>query len=317
MTTSGVVTFNRTRNEIIHQAGRKVGAWAAGETVGAQAITDFAEALNIMVKHWQGQGIHIWRTTEAALFLQSGQVRYSLGTTSSDHATESFTGTTVSANVASGETIISVTSTTGISASDVIGVQLDDGTMQWTTVNGAPTGSSVTLTDALTDSASDGNVVVAYTSALVRPLKVLSARRYNFDSAIDVPMFEMDRMEYQEMPNKTSASSVNGYYYDRRGGANSLGLFYVWPKPSSVDDCIKMTVARQIEDFTVAGDNADVPTEWLKALVDGLAFEMATEFNVPPGKYSMLEKRAAQSLAEATWGEEEITTVEFVPARYR
>lgn len=314
MTTSGVTTFNRTRNEIIHQAGRKVGAWAAGETIGAQAVTDFAEALNILVKHWQGQGIHIWRTTEAVLFLQLDQVRYSLGTASTDHATESFVETTISADEASGQTTISLTDTTNITNADVIGIQLDDGTMHWSTVT-SHTSTTALIALALTDSAAAGNLVVTYTSALVRPLKIISARRFNFDSDIDTPMQELDRLEYQELPNKASTAPVTGYYYDRRGGANALGLFYAWPQPASVTDCIKMTVARPIQDFAAAGDNADVPTEWLKALVDNLALEMAPEFDVPPNKYAMLEKRAAMSLAEVTWSEEELTTVEFVPAR--
>jgi len=316
MTTSGVYTFNRTRNEIIHQAGRKVGAWAAGETVGAQAITDFAETLNIMVKHWQGQGIHIWRTTEAVLFLQLDQVRYSLGSASTDHATESFVETSISADEALGQTVISLTSTSGMTANDAIGIQLDDGTLQWTTISvvGA---STVTVNAALTDSASAGNLVVTYTTALVRPLKVLSARRFNFNSDIDTPMFEMDRIEYQELPNKTATGNVNGYYYDRRGGANTLGLLYVWPQPSSIDECVKMTIARPIQDFNAAGDNADVPTEWLQALIWNLAEQMAPEFDVPPNKFSMIQVMATKYLAEVTWSEEENTSLTFEPARRR
>lgn len=189
--------------------------------------------------------------------------------------------------------------------------------MHWTTVNGAPAGSTVTITTGLASAAAIGNRVVAYTTQLVRPLKILSARRFNFDSDIDTPLQEFDRIEYQELPNKTSGGSVNGFYYDRRGGANAFGILYAWPRPDSVNDCIKMTVARPIQDFSVAGDNADAPTEWLKTLIDNLALEMAVEFDVPPAKYDMLEKRAAKSLAEVTWSEDELTTVEFAPARRR
>lgn len=314
MSTSGVVTFNLTRNEVIHQAGRKVGAWAAGETVGPQAVTDFAEALNVMVKHWQGQGIQIWRTTEAVLFLQTDQARYSIGTASTDHATESFVETTISADEASGQTTISLTDTTSITAADVIGIQLDDGTLHWSTVT-SKTSTTVLIPSALADSASAGNLVVTYTTALVRPLKILSARRFNFDSDIETPVQLMDRLEYMEMPNKTTGAAVNGIFYDRRGGANSLGLLYAWPTPDSINDCLTMTVARPIQDFTVAGDNADVPTEWLQTLIWNLAEQMAPEFDVPPNKFSMIEKMAAKYLAEVTWSEDELTAVEFQPAR--
>ncbi len=317
MTTSGVVTFNRTRNEIIHHAGRKVGAWAAGETVGAQAVADFAEALNIMVKHWQGQGIQIWRTTEAVLFLAVDQASYSLGSTATDHSTESFVETALATAEAASSTSLGVSSIVGISSGDQIGIELDDGTMHWTTVNGAPAGSTVVITTGLASAAAIGNRVVTYTTQLVRPLQIISARRYNFDSAIDTPVDVQDRIEYQELPNKTSGGPVNGIYYDRRGGANGLGLLYAWPRPDSVNDCIKMTVARPIQDFTVAGDNADVPTEWLQALIWNLALQMAPEFDVPPNKFSMIEKMADKYIAEVTWSEGELTTVEFMPARRR
>lgn len=316
MTTSGVYTFNRTRNEIIHQAGRKVGAWAAGETVGAQAMTDFAEALNIMVKHWQGQGIQIWRTTQAALFLQKSQAAYSIGSTSTDHATESFYETTISAAEASGQTTISVTDTTNIAAADYIGIELDSGSFHWSTVT-SKTSTTVLIPSALASAAVAGNRVVTYTTPLVRPLRILGAQRFNFDSDIATPVQPLDRLEYMDMPNKTTGGPVNGIYYDRRGGANALGLLYAWPQPDSINDYLTMTVARPIQDFTAAGDNADVPTEWLKALIDNLALEMAPEFDVPPNKYAMLENRAAKSLAEVTWSEDELTMVEFVPSRRR
>lgn len=313
MTTSGISTFTRNRDQIIAAAARKCGAIAAGETPDADLISDFAEALNAMVKQWQGTGIHIWRTTEATLFLQLDQVRYTLSSTSTDHATESFVETAIGADEASGQTALTVDSITGISSGDYVGVQLDDGTMHWTTVNGAPSGTTVTLTVALTDSAADGNLVVAYTTKLVRPLKVLSARRYNFSSLIDTPMVEMDRIEYQELPNKTVEGTVTGFFYDRRGGANASGLFYTWPETSAVDDAIKMTVARPIQDFNAAGDDPDLPQEWIQALISNLAVTMADEYDIPPVKYARLEKRAAIDLAEVTWGEEELTEVQFIP----
>lgn len=315
MTTSGVVTFNRTRNEIIHQAGRKVGAWAAGETVNAQAMTDFAESLNIMVKHWQGQGIQIWRTTQAALFLQKSQAAYSIGSTSTDHATESFVETSLGTAEAASSTSLGVSSITGISNGDYIGVELDSGSFHWTTVNGVPSGTTVVITSGLASAAAVGNRVVTYTTSLVRPLKVFGAQRFNFDSDLATPLQEFDRLEYMDMPNKTTGGPINAWYYERRGGANTLGLLYAWPQPDSINDYVTMTVARPIQDFTVAGDNADVPTEWLQTLIFNLALVMAPEYDVPPAKFNMIKEFAGQYLAEVTWSEDELTTVEFIPAR--
>lgn len=311
MSTSGTATFARNRDQLIKSALRKIGAFEAGETPDAESVNDASDALNTMLKHWQGQGVQIYKTVEAILFPQVAQTRYSIGVTSTDHATESWVETELTVAAANGAATVTVDSVTGIATTYKIGVELDDGTMHWTTVNGAPAGQVVTLTAVLTDDAAIGNRVIAYQTSLVRPLKILSARSYNFDSAIDTPVEEMDRIEYQEMPNKTASGSVNGYYYDRR--TNSLGYLYLWPAPDTIDNAIKMTVAKPIEDFSAAGNDADLPQEWIRAIEWGLADEIAEEYDVPEPKRSRIASRAAQYLNEANWWERELLTIEFVP----
>jgi hypothetical protein len=313
MATSGTSVYERTRDELIGRALRIVGAFEAGETPDAASVNDAGTALNSLIKHWQGNGINIWSTQEAIVFLQIGQRQYTLSSTSTDHATASYVDTTLSADVATGASTITVESVTGIATTYHIGVQLDDGTLQWTTVNGAPVGTTVTLTAVLTDSASAGNLVVCYQTKLVRPLRIISARRYNFASGIETPLDVMDRIEYEELPNKGSESTVNGLYYDRRGGANSSGLLKTWPTPMTVDEALKVTVARPIEIFSTAGNNPDLPEEWMRTIEWGLADEIADEYDVPEPKRSRIEKRAASFLNDVTWWERELTEVQFAP----
>ncbi|WP_441235661.1 hypothetical protein [Bradyrhizobium sp. 930_D9_N1_4] len=311
MSTSGTTTFSRNRDQLIKSALRKVGAFESGETPDSESMNDAAEALNTMVKHWQGSGIQIWKTMESILFPQISQVRYSIGSSSTDHATESWVETAITTAAEAGVTSIILDSVTGIATTYQIGIQLDDGTFQWTTVNGAPSGTTVTLATVLTDSAAVGNLVVSYQTSLVRPLRVIDARRYNFTSAIDVPLGEMDRLEYQDMPNKTSTGAVNSFYYDRR--ETGAGYLYVWPAPATTGEGIKMTIAKPIEDFTAGGDDADLPQEWIRAIEWGLADEIADEYDVPEPKRSRIERRAAQYLQEANWWESELLSLEFVP----
>lgn len=314
MTTSGTTSFTRNRDQLIESALRKINAFDSGETPDSDSVDDASDTLNALVKHWQGSGIHIWRTTEAILFPQLSQVRYVLGA-STDHATESYVETALTSAAALGAGTVVLNSVTGVATTYKIGVQLDTGTIQWTTVNGAPSGSTVTLTAVLTDSAALGNRVLVYQTDLVRPLKILDARRYNFDSAIDVPLQEMDRIEYQEMPNKTSTGAVNSFYYDRRGGANSTGYLYLWPSPATVDEAIKLTVARPIEIFSAAGSDADFPQEWTQAIVWNLADQLADDYDVPEPKRTRIERKAAQYLAEVNWNEKELVSFELVPDR--
>jgi hypothetical protein len=313
MSTSGTATFSRNRDQLIASALRKINAFEQGETPDAAAVSEASEALNAMVKHWQGSGIEIWTTQEAILFPVASQSRYVLGS-GSDRALGPYVQTAITTDAATGASTIIVDSVADIATTYTIGVMLDDDTIQWTTVNGAPSGTTVTLTAALTDDASAGNpVFVSPTSALTRPLKIISARSHNLASGIDTPIDEMDRVEYQEMPNKASEGSINGFYYDRRGGAAQTGLLYLWQTPADASEAVKMTVARPIEDFNVAGNDADLPQEWIRAIEWGLADELADEYDVPEPKRTRIERRAAQFLAEANWGERELLSIQFVP----
>jgi len=314
MATSGTSSYTRNRDQIIKAAARKIGAIEAGETPDSEMVTDFAEALNAWVKHQQSLGNYIWQTVEATLFLQQDQTRYVLGAT--DHATESYVSTTLSAAALSGATSLSITSATGMSASDNVGIVLDDGSIHWTTISGAPS-TTLTIASGLASAAASGNLVFAYTTRIVRPLKILAARRYNFASAIDTPIDVEDRETYFDLPNKTNTGVPNLIFYDRRGGANSTGLLYTWQPQEVITEAIKFTWARPIQIFNVAGDDQDFPDEWVQTLQFNLALVMAPEFNVPEMKLARIEKMAAQYLADVTWNERELGSVSFVPDMMR
>lgn len=232
MSTSGLAVFSRNRDQLIASALRKISVTESGETPDSSMVSEASDALNAMVKHWQANGIHIWRMAEATITLVVGQTSYALGT---DPAT--------------------------------------------------------------------------------KPLKIISARRFNTTSLIDVPLEEMDRVEYQEMPNKTSTGAANSFFYDRRAAVISTGLFYVWPSPENTDEIIKYTYARPIQDFNAAGDAADFPLEWTRAVEWGLADELADEYDVPEPKRTRIERRAAQYLNEVNWWETEEVSIQFVPDR--
>jgi hypothetical protein len=310
MSTSGTSTYSRNRDQIIKAAARKVGAIEAGETPDSEVVTDFTEALNAWVKHEQGRGNLIWTTAEATLFLQADQTRYVLGAT--DHATESFVQTTLSAAGASGATSVSITSASGMSASDNVGVVLADGSIHWTTISGAPS-TTLTIASGLASAASSGALVFAYTTRIVRPLRIMSARRYNFASAIDTPIAVEDRDTYFDLPNKTGAGMPNLIFYDRRGGANSTGLLHTWQPLETVTEAIKFTWARPIQIFGAASDDQDFPDEWVQTLIFNLAVVMAPEFNVPEQRLARLQNMADKYLAEMTWNEAELGGFSMIP----
>lgn len=296
MTTSGTATFNLNTNQIVTIALRKIGAIEAGETPGYQTVKDATDQLNMLVKALNATGLHIWTETEATLFLQPNQYSYTLGSGSTDHATESYTATTLSAAAAAGATSISVTSTTGFGNTYSVGVVLDDGTISWGTQSGAASGTIITLTSGLSGAAASGSAVYVYQSDIIRPLRVVSARRYNFASAIDTPMMLYSRIDYRNMPNKTNTGIPTISFYDPKGGANTQGVMWLWPSPPDVTNAVKFTWWRPVQDFTASSNTPDLPQEWLDALVWNLAYKMAPEYDAPPNRYEMLKEQAATSL---------------------
>lgn len=67
--------------------------------------------------------------------------------------------TTLAVAASTSDASVTVTSATGITNGDVIGILLDNGKTHWTTVNGAPSGAVVTLTAAMPSAAAIGKSV--------------------------------------------------------------------------------------------------------------------------------------------------------------
>lgn len=305
MTTSNSSDFNRTRDEIIKAAYRKIGAIRANETPNAKLITDGAEALNAMVKHWQGRGIHVWTVSEATLFPQPGQIRYTISDASgSDHVTQSFVSTAVRIEAALGSTVISVDSIDGFSDGDFIGIVVDDGSVHWTTINGAPAALNITITTGIDDSAGVGNKIYAYTSKIVRPLKIVDARWVDAGTGYETPTINMmARLDYRRLPNKEQPGAVTNAFYDPQLSAGFLNLWHV---PSAFDGYINFTWHRPIQDFDAAGDNPDLPQEWLRTLIWNLAMEVGPEFDIPEQKWNRVVAMATTSLDDMEgWDREE------------
>ena len=300
MTTSGNVSFNLNTNQIVRTSLRKIGAISAGETPDNQTVQDCTDQLNMLVKALAATGLHVWTETEATLFLQPDQIAYTLGGTTTDHATESYTATTTTAAALSGATTITVEDTDGFGAGYQVGVVVDDGTISWSLQSGAASGSTITLATPLTDAAPSGATVFVYETGIVRPLRVVSGRRYAFSgtptTGISTQMIPFSRIDYRNQPNKESPGTITQYFYDPRGGANTQGIMYVWPAPPDVTNAMKFTWWRPIQDFSTSADTPDLPQEWLDCLIWNLAYKMAPEYDTPPQRYNMLKEQAAGSL---------------------
>jgi hypothetical protein len=312
MATSNSTDFSQNRDQIITRSLRILNVIADGETPSSEMVSNCSVALNAMIKTWVTKGVSLWVTDEAVLHLTKGQVKYDLGSTSADHATRDADAvkTELSADAVAGATSLSVDSITDISNGDEIGVELDDGTIHWTTVNGAPSGSTVVITAGLASAAATDNHVYVYTTDLPRPLRVWNPRRRGADGN-DVPIISVSRNEYFETPNKTAEGKSTMVYYDPQ---LTLGELYLWQAPDDVQDRILFSASFHYEDFDAAANDPHFPQEWINPITWCLAEELATEYSVPEAIWRRVQLKSAQYKVDVLGFDQEPESVYFSPA---
>lgn len=299
--------------DIIKASLRAIRALGEDEEPNDSALTNGAEALNFMVMQWKGSadfapGLKMWSRKRGYVFLQKNQGSYSLGP-SGDNATLSYNSTTISANEAAAQTVLSVTTSTGMVASDTIGIQLNSGAIQWTTVSTTAVGT-VTVNAALTGAADAGNRVFWYTTKLIRPLSIVTAVLRD-TSVVDSPMQPMDVYEYEQNGNKTTDGTPSKYFYEPQ---LTNGVLYLNFEPDDVTKVIRIVFLADIELFDVYGDTPDYPTVWYNALKWGLAKQLAPENG--SGLWSDLhETNYVDALSIARNSDPDTTTMYFEPGR--
>lgn len=263
-----------TRNEIIEGALELIGVKPANEDAQAADVITAANALNTMVKAWGAKGLHLFSREDATLFLQPGQVTYQLGSTTTDHATENFTGTTLSAAAVATDTVLNLTSSTGMAVNDIIGVKLDTGFVHWSTVTVV---APVTIATQMPSNAASGNTVYFYTTDIGKPLRVPSARRQTgvAPNAQEIEMVVLSHSDYENLPNKTTTGTPVQFYYDPQ---QIFGRVNVWPAPTSVDTLINMTIWKELNVYTTAADQGVFPSEWGEALIYNLAIRLGPRY---------------------------------------
>jgi hypothetical protein len=290
MATSGSVNFSTSRDEVIKYAYLNVGGIASGGTPTATQVTDAAFLLNGIVKMWQTEGMPLWALKTGYIFPIHDTNQVLLGS-GGGKASHSYVQTTIDGDEASGQTVITVSSATGISNTDIIGIEQDDGTIHWTTVSGAPSGDDITLAAALSDEASDGNYVYAYatTAQIHRPLRIIHAYSYDFGSNVSQPLTLVSSTDHFDLGDKETESYPLQFAYQP---TLTTGIFRFWPRFQNGDKFIVIYFQRPFEDFDAAGDEPDFPQEWFLPLTWMLSWALGPSHGIPIDERVMWYKEA-------------------------
>lgn len=317
MSTSGTVTFSVTEADVIKDALIEIGYLDSAETPDASDIVRARFKLNLIVKQWTSQldfapGLKMWTRRRAYLFLQDGQVSYSLGP-SGDHATETYVQTTLSTDEATSSTAIGLTAFSGMSASDNIGIVLNDGTIHWTTISGSP-GSTTTIATGLASAASAGNVVFTYTTKMRRPFEIVTAVRRDIegnDSPVDP---NLSLQEYESIYSKTSEGSPCRLYFEAQ---RTNAKVYLDCAPEDTTEVVRMVYLSYIEDFSSQADDAEFPAEWSRPLCLQLANDCSRPFGRGDPKPSLkTDLQEALAMARKAYPETVVLDYQSCPDEY-
>lgn len=315
MATSGSVNLTVTRDDIISEALQVIGVLEEGGTPNANQLSDSARSLNILAKSWMADGLHLWKNRAIVVFPVATQSRYVLKPSGGDRACylDDYVKTEIATAASSGATSISVDSITDMAASDVIGVEQDDGTIHWTTISGSPSGTTITLASGLTDEAAVDNNVYTYTTAITwKPLQVPHAYTRTDDN-IDIPVIIISKDEYSDLSSKSTATGrINQIYIDPQRDSLEIN---VWPVPSTsdVDKVLVLWAQMPFEDFDAASDEMDFPLEWGRALVWSLAADLAFKYGIEYKRAITLQQKATVIKENVMQFDQEMTSLFIIP----
>lgn len=288
MSTSGSWDYSLTAADIIKAAYEDLGVIAPGATVSSANSVMALTRLNLLVKQYQGHsdgspGVKIHTRQRITLMLAKGQQSYLIGPGATDaRASTSVGRTTLSAAEALGQTTISITSNTDatsypgstltMAAADIVGIQLDDGTLQWSTISGTPS-STMVVANALTGAAASGNRVYWFTARAQRFPILETALLRNADMS-DTPLGVYTEVSQYEF-------GVASKYADGDPTAMLVEPLRIQTRitfdtqPTDLSKTVVLTVLYPAEDYDATTDDIAYPQEALRFLSWELAFALS------------------------------------------
>ena len=296
MATSGSTDYEITGTLLIKNALIDAGIIRDDQSVPTEMETFALYRLNLLLKSYQAVGLHLWRTKNLSLILEDGKSDYTLGT-GGDRWTETLVSTTLGAAEAAAQTVLTVTSSTGMTASDVVGIELDDGTMDWTTIVSVDSATQITVTTGLTSVAASSNVVYAYTSLAPQPLKVHEAYLVQKNTAEShIPLHIIPNAEYMTLPNKTTEGVPVQIQFRPERTTSELR---VWPLSDDNTSYIVMTVELPLEDMDSLSDTLGMPGYWMEAIHSELTYQMGKSYGAPRESVRMFKQDSMMAKEDA------------------
>lgn len=326
--------YSLTRNDIVTEALELLGALAEGETPSSAQITSLSRTLNMLLKHWQSQGVNFYAVRETFLFLFDGVFKYDQldfnGTTGLDvdrkhvyvadyqkiaFAESSTTEVIVNESFLLGSPVASAVAT------DVLGIPLEDGTMHWAEITAVGTSGSFSksytfaghaLSSATApDTTKDLIVAITYPG---RPIKITDAYLRHIYDDVDRQIDIISTKDWAMQPTKFGTSTgVNQVYYNRK---TTLGDLRTWGAIDSPYYALGLFVQVPLTDIEsdIALNSAyGIPQEYFLAFSYSLAAAVAPKYGVPPDVLNTIRSLARTYCEEVFTYDTEGTSIRYEP----
>jgi len=290
MATSGSTDFSVTRDGIITEALEQLGVIDIGGTPSTSQLTSCSTTLNLWLKNLQADGVNLFAIQKQYLFLQKDINEYLLGSTANISTT--IEQATVTTAASSGASILFIDTAAIPANTDIVLIQLSDGTIMRNT-SGVGAANTIVLGSTLDDDVDVGATVYWYPTADAanRPMKITQAVRRTKDGT-DIPVEVLTLDEYAFLSDKTTDGVPINIYYRPEVGFTRVR---VWPEPSPATDYLVLWVQRTLEDFDSATNDPDYPQEWHWFLAIGLAIAVHKKFGVKTSTISHLREEYAMA----------------------
>lgn len=307
MTTSNSTDYSINRDALIKDSLIDLGAISAEDPPSSAIIDHAARLLNMMLKAWVADGLHLWKIKKFTILIENGKVTYDLSPTG-DQASLTMNDTTMRIAGVTSDTILQVTTTSGMVAGDYIGIELDNATLHKTTIASITDSDTVVITTGIASAAAVGNRVYWYTTKLIRPLEVTDVRiKHNNNER---PVTLISRQEYMQLPNKVNAGEIVQVYFDPQLTSSKL---YVFNVPNTVDRTIECIGYFPIEDMDSAANDFDIPQEWYLAVKTNLSVLLGPSYGQRSEQIRILKTIAMEEKDRVMGWDKEKTEITFAP----
>lgn len=312
MARSSSYDFSLTRDNILNAAFRLLGVIGDNQTASSTRLSQAGQALNMMIRLWQAEGIALWKNTEIVLVPQADQIQYGIGPSANDYCSleSTFTKTEIATSTVATGTTIYVDSTSGWATGYTVGIETVNGDIHWSVISDVTNNTTFVIATALDyQTAVDSHVYYSTDWTIPRPMEIIQA--WSKDSeGYDVPILIDSLFNYRMLSNKTTEGRPNTLAFDPTLDDITI---YLWPEPNNMKELVYMIAKIPFQDFDSTSDDPDFPPEWSEALVYNIAIRLAAEYGRTP---SQLVTAMALSSYETLKGfSREEVSVKFVPNR--